>query len=493
MERVDEPNPDEVTAKVGSAPLGEGPARSAAWKWLVCGLLFLATMIMYMDRQTLSFTIKRIKNELHLSSEQYGRVEKGFGLAFAVGALGIGILADRVSIRWLYPLVLIGWSLAGIATAYGQAIGGHLLDFFPWLIDPAVPTADRQTLEAYWGIMVCRVVLGFFEAGHWPCALITTQRLLSREDRSLGNSVLQSGASIGAVLTPAIVWLLLTDQPGSWRSPFVIVGIAGMLWVLPWLGMMGASRELAGANHDDSTNAGPSFWVSLQELLAADRLRMLAILLAVVIPINITWQYFRAWMPLLLQEEHGVSEARTFWFGVAFYLVADVGCLAVGAAVKLLTLRGWSTHAARAATFFACSALTSLSVVAAYLPRNSPATALPLLLFISFGALGLFPTFYALTQDVSKRHQGLVTGLLGFSTWVITSYMQEWFGKQIDATKSYADGLIWAGLVPLAACVRCSSGGGRRSGSRDDGRQARAHPRSRHQRRGRGGSWRSMA
>ena len=453
MERIDEPNPYEVTSRDRLALHGQG-ARPPSWKWLVCGLLFLATMIMYMDRQTLAFTVKRIMVELNLTEAHYGKVEKGFGLAFAVGALGIGLLADRVSIRWLYPLVLVGWSLAGIATAYGQEIGNHLLDLLPWLVDPDVPTDQRPALAAYWGIMVCRIALGFFEAGHWPCALITTQRLLSREDRSLGNSLLQSGASVGAVVTPGVVWLLLTPEPGSWRSPFVIVGIAGMLWVLPWIFTMRTAGELSAEPGDDAERTQRvSFWVSLRELVSPDALRMLAILLAVVIPINITWQYFRAWMPLLLQNEHGVSEARTFWFGMAFYLVADVGCIAVGAAVKLLTLRGWSTHSARAATFFACSALTSLSVAAAYLPPRSPAVALPLLLFISFGSLGMFPTFYALTQDVSKRHQGLVTGMLGFSTWVVTSYVQEWVGKQIQETKSYADGLFWAGLVPLAACV----------------------------------------
>lgn len=435
-------------------PAGEQPVRSATWKWLVCGLLFLATMIMYMDRQTLAFTVKRIIDELHLTEAHYGKVEKGFGIAFAVGALGIGFLADRVSIRWLYPLVLLGWSAAGIATAYGEEIGSYLLELMPWLVDPETPTVERQALAAYWGIMVCRVVLGFFEAGHWPCALITTQRLLSREDRSLGNSLLQSGASVGAVITPGVVWLLLTPEPGSWRSPFVIVGIAGMLWVLPWLGVMRSAGELAPGNTGDSNSSeGGSLWTSLRELLTADALRMLAILLAVVIPINITWQYFRAWMPLLLQREHGVSEGRTFWFGMAFYLVADVGCITVGAAVKLLTLRGWTTHSARAATFFACSALTSLSVAAAYLPPRSPGIALPLLLFISFGALGMFPTFYALTQDVSKRHQGLVTGILGFSAWIVTSYVHEWVGSRIQETKSYADGLFWAGLVPLAACA----------------------------------------
>lgn len=437
MERVDEPNP---------------PLRSANWKWFVCGLLFLATMIMYMDRQTLSLTILRIKTELSLTSEHYGSIEKGFGLAFAAGALLIGVLADRVSIRWLYPTVLVGWSLAGIATAYGQEIGNYLLAMFPWLVDPQSPTAEQPAQAAYWGIMVCRVVLGFFEAGHWPCALITTQRLLSREDRSLGNSLLQSGASVGAVITPAIVWLLLTDEPGSWRSPFVIVGIAGMIWVLPWLGVIGGAKELAHA-HDETNPDRIGFRDSLVELLSPQALRMLAILLAVVIPINITWQYFRAWMPLVLQEEHRVSESGTFWFVVAYYLVADVGCIVVGAVVKLLTLRGWTTHSARVATFFVCSALTSLSAVAARLPVGNLTLLMPLLLLIGFGALGLFPTYYALTQDVSKRHQGLVTGLLGFTTWVVTSYMQEWVGKQVELTKSYADGLFWAGLVPLAACA----------------------------------------
>jgi ACS family hexuronate transporter-like MFS transporter len=453
MERIDESKPSESPRGAEAAP-ADPPGRSAAWKWLVCGLLFLATMIMYMDRQTLAFTIRRIKTELNLTSEHYGKVEKGFGLAFAFGALAIGLLADRVSIRWLYPTVLVGWSLAGIATAYGQAIGNCLLELLPWLVDPQTPTAERPALAAYLGIMVCRVALGFFEAGHWPCALITTQRLLSQEDRPFGNSLLQSGASVGAVLTPAVVWLLLTDQPGSWRSPFVVVGIAGMLWVLPWLGMVrGAATLGRGLLAGVSCREPVSFWSTLPELAKPRALRMLAILLAVVVPINITWQYFRAWMPLLLQEEHGVSEDATFWFGVAYYLVADVGCIAVGATVKLLAARGWSTHTARVATFFVCAALTSLSAVAARLPSGTLSLLLPLLLLIGFGGLGLFPTFYALTQDVSKRHQGLVTGVLGFSTWVVTSYVQEWVGAAVERTKTYADGLFWAGLVPLAACV----------------------------------------
>src|SRR5437764_11554365 len=87
--------------------------RASAWKWWVCGLLLLATTINYMDRQTLANAAVRISEEFRLSKEQYGSLEVAFGWAFAMGSLVFGFIADRVSIRWLYPALLIGWSLMG--------------------------------------------------------------------------------------------------------------------------------------------------------------------------------------------------------------------------------------------------------------------------------------------------------------------------------------------------------------------------------------------
>ena len=84
--------------------------KTGAWVWWVCGLLLLASTINYMDRQTLANTAPRIKAEFHLSSEQYGHLELAFGLAFACGATLFGIVADRTSVRWLYPAVVLAWS-----------------------------------------------------------------------------------------------------------------------------------------------------------------------------------------------------------------------------------------------------------------------------------------------------------------------------------------------------------------------------------------------
>ena len=90
--------------------------RTGSWKWWVCGALLLATMLNYMDRQTLSLTATQLKTEIHLDDARYGSLEEWFSYAFAAGGIFFGFIADRIGPRRLYPIVLIGWSLAGIAT-----------------------------------------------------------------------------------------------------------------------------------------------------------------------------------------------------------------------------------------------------------------------------------------------------------------------------------------------------------------------------------------
>ena len=89
-----------------------------AWQWWVSRLLLLATMLNYMDRQTLANLSVRITDELSLSQERYGDLELAFGWAFAAGSLAFGILADKLPVRWLYPAVVIGWSAVGVLTGF---------------------------------------------------------------------------------------------------------------------------------------------------------------------------------------------------------------------------------------------------------------------------------------------------------------------------------------------------------------------------------------
>src|SRR5688572_17125340 len=102
-------------------------ARPPSWKWLVCGLLLLATMLNYMDRLTLNSLSKQIMEALSLDEHQYGRIESAFGLAFAVGALVFGSLVDRANVYWVYPVVVLAWSAAGLVTGFAQGFLSLLL------------------------------------------------------------------------------------------------------------------------------------------------------------------------------------------------------------------------------------------------------------------------------------------------------------------------------------------------------------------------------
>src|SRR5262249_54412848 len=125
---------------------------------------------------------------------------------------------------------LFGWSMMGFLSAW---------------------TTDFRQL------LLCRTMLGLFEAGHWPCALKTTHLLLSPHDRTMGNSVLQSGASIGAIITPLVMRVLMTDALGSWRLPFQAIGAVGILWVVVWLASI-RSRDLSSRAQLDSNPSAES-------------------------------------------------------------------------------------------------------------------------------------------------------------------------------------------------------------------------------------------
>ncbi len=398
------------------------PARPTHWKWLVCGLLLFASMLLYMDRQTLPNVATRVTTEFNLKQEQYGDVEMYFGYAFAVGAFLWGCVADKWSVRWLYPSLVLAWSAMGFLTGL---------------------------VKDYEGLLLCRTLLGFFEAGHWPCALKTTQRLLAREERTMGNSVLQSGASIGAILTPLVMTFMLAGrtEPGVWRQPFLVIGAIGVVWVVGWFALLkkedfaeakpeAGSQEPEGGRQKADVN-----------FLAVFSDRRFWALVVVVAAINVCWQIVRAWLPKFLIEGKGYLEADALRFNSLYYIATDIGCLAAGAAALWLVKRGWDVHRSRVTVFGVCALLTSLTALAAHLPRGWGL--LGILLVVAAASLGLFPCYYSFSQELSTKHQGKVTGILGTVAWATSSPCQKYFGRLADQTGSFNEGIALAGLTPL--------------------------------------------
>ena len=393
--------------------MNEKPAHNSRIVW-IAGLLLLASAINYMDRQTLANVAVRISSEFSMSHKQYGNLEAGFGWAFAVGSLFFGFLADKVSVRWLYAGVVLLWSATGFASGF---------------------------VESYDQLLVCRVLLGFFEAGHWPCGIKTVRAMLDARGRAMGNSVLQSGTSIGAIATPLIMRWLLTDNTTSWRLPFQLIGAVGVLWVVAW--MVTGPRDFSPAASDDPHASDP-WWRLLLN-------RRMLIILVVVALINTTWQLLRAWLPQFLQEGRGYAEHETLYYNSVWFVATDVGCLGAGALALWLARRGRPIFQARLFTFFVCSVMCLLAVALPWLQQGW--LLLGLLLLVGAGALGVFPIYHAFTQDLSHRHQGKVTGIAGVAAWAFSPFAQRMFGRHVDATHSFDQGLAMAGCLPMLALL----------------------------------------
>ena len=303
-----------------SEPLA-GAGRSQAWRWSICVLLLLATVVNYMDRLTANTLATEIQAQFHLKDKQYGDLELGFGLAYAAGSLLFGWAVDRMGVYWLYPAVLVGWSAMGYLTGLSRS---------------------------YQELMALRILLGFFEAGHFPCGLKTIQLLLRPRDRAMGCSLLQSGTALGAVLAPQVIKLLVTDGPGGWRRPFLVIGAGGTAWVALWLLSIRPRDLRPGAAvtraEPDKPDDGPGFWA----LVFSPRFLALTIM---ILCINMNWHIFRVWLPKFLRDGRGYGRDAMLDFTTYYYLAADLGALAAGAASTWLSRRGLSVYASRMAAF----------------------------------------------------------------------------------------------------------------------------------------------
>ena len=389
-------------------------------RWWVCILLLLASALNYMDRQALSQTAVRVSEYFELSNERFGTLDSAFNIGFALGAISVGWLVDRGNIRLIYPAIVILWSAAGFAAGFA---------------------------ERFWFLMLCRLALGLFEAGNIPCGVLTVKRVMRKEERALGNGMFQSGSALGAIITPMVVLVVLKfadahgliDPERRWQLPFRVVGAVGLVWVVLWLSTV-RSHHLRPAAGD----AGDKYWEIFRN-------RRFWVAVAVVVSINSAWRSFGFWLPKYLQQEKAYDETEMAWLSSGFFLSADVGSNAVGAMVWLLARGGMSLSRARLLCYIGCAGLTATSLIVAVLPKGY---SLVVALFVlGFGALGLFPIYYAISQEISDRHQGKVTGTLSFLNAIYLAGYIWAQGRVADLSGSFAVPFGAAGVFPLIGLI----------------------------------------
>jgi MFS transporter, ACS family, aldohexuronate transporter len=296
--------------RAASAPAlgGRSPAAISNLRWWIVGLLFLSTVINYIDRQTLSVLARTIQNDLGLSDVGYARVVQAFLLAYTVSYLVSGRITDWLGTRVSMAAFIIWWSLANIGTAFASS----LLTLGVW-----------------------RLLLGLGEPGNWTVGPKALSEWFPARERGLAYGIFTMGATIGATVAPPLIaWLALSY---GWRGAFVITGTLGLLWVVPWLWLyrpphehprLSDAERLIVPPRLDAGEAQPAAERELWRTLLTQRDTWL--LLGSRVLTDPVWYFYLFWFPKYLTDMRGLSLVEVGRVAWVVYLAADLGALAGG-------------------------------------------------------------------------------------------------------------------------------------------------------------------
>ncbi len=176
------------------------------YRWVICGLVFFATTVNYLDRQVISLLKSDyLEPQFGWKESDYANIVTVFQIAYALGMVGAGWFIDKIGTKLGYAAALAVWSVAAI----GHALSGN--------------TA---------GFMVARAVLGVSEAGNFPAAIKTVAEWFPKKERALATGIFNSGSNIGAIIAPLTVPLIASMW--GWQWAFIITGAVGLLWLVFW-------------------------------------------------------------------------------------------------------------------------------------------------------------------------------------------------------------------------------------------------------------------
>jgi MFS transporter, ACS family, hexuronate transporter len=391
-------------------------------KWGLCLLLFLATTLNYLDRQTLSVLAPTLQDEMHLDNEALGWLFSGFYYSYTFSQLAVGMVLDRSHLRWAFGFAVLAWSVVSALT--GLAHG-------------------------FVALLICRILLGVAESPNWPAALRIVSRALPPEDRTLGNGIFTSGTSIGALIAPGLI--LGLSSAAGWRWAFVIVGSLGLVWLGAWL-LFTRRPEFSPV----WTDPAPRFPQNAERpsTAVADlvRDRQFQVVWIVAILINPCLYFNLNWLPTYLKQQRGLTDAQMMgWVLTAIYVGLDLGYLTCGAAVIGLTKRGWPTLRARRVVFLAATAFVCLSAVVPALGSLNEAVAA--LVLVNFG-MGLWIASYlTMAQEVSPARVSTAAGLLGGSGSLVGALAMWEVGRLTKQTSSFAIPLAGVAVAAVVAAV----------------------------------------
>jgi ACS family D-galactonate transporter-like MFS transporter len=385
-----------------------------ARRWSIVGLLFTASLINYFDRATISFALPLISTELHLGPEAKGVLLSAFFWSYALLQIPMGVLADRVNLRWLYAAAFTLWSvsqgLMGFATGLGTLI-------------------------------VFRMLLGIGEAIYLPGGSKIVSLLFRPAERGLPCGLFDAGTRTGLVIEGVLVpWMLVHF---GWRASFSLVGFAALLWLIPWL--LTTPKNLHGRADHSATSLRPGFRSALTALLTNRNL--LGVCLTFFC-FDYYWYFLVNWLPDYLVTARGLTILRAGIYAALPYFVFGASEPIGGWIADRLVRRGWTETRARKGVVTVAFLTGLLLIPAARV--DAPGVAVALIIGGCLVGLATGNLLVILQSCAPRGAVGLWTGVYNFIGNIAGILSPLITGFLIEKTGSYTPPFILAaGLIAL--------------------------------------------
>ena len=373
-------------------------------RWWVVSLIALATIINYIDRQALSVLWPDIVEDLFpektaLERKQiYANISIVFVFAYAFGQAIFGKIFDWIGTRIGFVLSIGVWSLATVAHAFAQG----MLSF-----------------------SIFRAILGIAEAGNWPGAAKGTAEWFPTKERALAQGIFNSGAAIGGIIAiPMIAYMTVYF---NWQLIFIVVGGAGLLWLIPWMILVKAppgkhpwiteqEREYILTGQRSTTQASDAeeeeYAPSTGELLARKESWGVIIASAAIDPI---WWLFVFWIPIYLNEVYGMDVQAIGIYGWVPYVGAMFGAWFGGLLAQNRLKAGWDTNKTRKLVI-TLGCLIMLPALIAMADPGDPVAAVMIMAVILFGFQTAIGNVQTLPSDLyGKKTVGSLSGFSGMA------------------------------------------------------------------------------
>ena len=397
--------------------------RAGNRRWLICGLLFFAATVNYMDRQVIGLLKPMLQVQLGWTEIDYSNIVLAFQLAYGVGLLFVGKLIDWLGTRIGFSLCVFVWSLAAMSHA-----------------------AARSVFQ----FAVARFSLGLGESGSFPASIKAVAEWFPKRERALATGLFNSGTNVGALTAPLLVpWI--TYRFG-WRMAFIGTGSLDMLWIVAWLLLYHRPEETKGLSPAELAyiHSDPPEVVAKVPLRTVIKVRQAwAIAVGKFFTDPIWWVYL-FWMPDFLSRNLKLNLRAMALPLIVIYTGASIGSVGGGWLSSSLLKRGWSVNASRKTAMLACALAVTPIMLAA---RTTNAWLAVALIALAAGAhQGWSANIFTLASDMFPR--GAVGSVVGFASMagaVGGMLVAKVVGYTLQRTGSYVPVFIMAGLAYLVA------------------------------------------